>query len=110
MPRLQGNRKAEKSRIKRKGQLRKDKMSEVNFVDTTLRDGQSSLWAYGMRTDMILPVAATMDRAGFEAIEIIASAPFKKCVRELREDPWERLRLVRQRIQMTPLRGFAAGI
>ena len=61
--------------------------TEVNFVDTTLRDGQSSLWAYGMRTDMILPVAATMDRAGFEAIEIIASASFKKCVRELREIP-----------------------
>ena len=80
--------------------------TEVNFVDTTLRDGQSSLWAYGMRTDMILPVAATMDRAGFEAIEIIASASFKKCVRELREDPWERLRLVRQRIQMTPLRAI----
>ena len=84
-------------------------MNEVNFVDTTLRDGQSSLWAYGMRTDMILPVAATMDRAGFEAIEIIASAPFKKCVRELREDPWERLRLVRQRIQRRRCGGFAAG-
>jgi oxaloacetate decarboxylase alpha subunit len=79
-------------------------MNEVKFVDTTLRDGQSSLWAYGMRTDMILPVAATMDQVGFEAIEIIASAPFKKCVRELREDPWERIRLVRQRIQKTPLR------
>lgn len=81
-------------------------MDEVNFVDTTLRDGQSSLWAYGMRTDMILPVAAMIDRAGFEAVEIIASAPFKKCVRELREDPWERLRLVRQRMQTTPLRAI----
>ncbi len=81
-------------------------MNEVNFVDTTLRDGQSSLWAYGMRTDMMLPVAETMDRAGFEAMEIIASAPFKKCVRELREDPWERIRLVRQRIKKTPLRAI----
>jgi len=81
-------------------------MNEVNFVDTTLRDGQSSLWAYGMRTDMILPVAPMIDRAGFEAVEIIASAPFKKCVRELREDPWERLRLVRQRMQTTPLRAI----
>jgi oxaloacetate decarboxylase alpha subunit len=81
-------------------------MNEVHFVDTTLRDGQSSLWAYGMRTDMMLPVVATMDRAGFEAMEIIASAPFKKCVRELREDPWERLRLVRQRVQKTPLRAI----
>ena len=37
---------------------------------------------------MILPIASRMDRAGFEAIEIIATTFFKKCVRELREDPW----------------------
>ncbi|MFQ5852043.1 MAG: hypothetical protein ACE5JU_15840, partial [Candidatus Binatia bacterium] len=73
-------------------------------MDTTLRDGQESLWATGMRTGMILPVASQMDRAGFEAIEIIATTNFKKCVRELREDPWERIRLVAQRITKTPLR------
>ncbi len=81
-------------------------MSEIGFVDTTLRDGQMSLWATGMTTDMMLPVAETMDQAGFEAIEIIAAAFFKKAVRELHEDPWERLRLVRERIQKTPLRAI----
>ena len=81
-------------------------MNEVNFVDTTLRDGQMSLWATGMTTAMMLPVAETMDQAGFEAIEIIAAAFFKKCVRELREDPWERIDLVRERIQQTPLRAI----
>ena len=79
-------------------------MNEVNFIDTTLRDGQMSLWATGMRTDMILPVAMTMDQAGFAAIEIMATGFEKKMVRELREDPWERIDLVRQRIQKTPLR------
>src|SRR3990172_12217118 len=81
-------------------------MNEVNFADTTLRDGQMSLWATGMTTAMMLPVAETMDQAGFEAIEIIAAAFFKKCVRELREDPWERIDLVRERIQQTPLRAI----
>ena len=79
-------------------------MNEVNFIDTTLRDGQMSLWATGMRTDMILPIAATMDRAGFAAIEILATGFEKKMVRELRENPWERIDLVRQRIRKTPLR------
>ena len=79
-------------------------MNDVKFVDTTLRDGQASLWAYGMRTDMILPVVATMDQVGFEAIEIFGSAPFKKCIRELRDDPWERIRLIRERCQRTPLK------
>lgn len=79
-------------------------MTEITFVDTTLRDGNSSLWAYMMRTEMMLPVAETIDNAGFEGMELMASAPFKKCVRELREDPWERLRQVRQRVCKTPLR------
>lgn len=81
-------------------------MSEVNFVDTTLRDGQASLWAMEMRTDMILPVAEYMDQAGFKAIEVIGIAFLKKCVRELREDPLERIRLLRQRIRNTPLRAI----
>ena len=81
-------------------------MNEIHFVDTTLRDGQMSLWATGMTTAMMLPVAETMDRAGFEAIEILAAAFFKKLVRELRDDPWKRIDLVRERIRNTPLRAI----
>ena len=82
-------------------------MNEIGFVDTTLRDGQQSLWAERMTTGMMLSVAERMDNAGFEAIELISSSHFKKCVRELREDPWERIRLVSQRITKTPLRLIA---
>ena len=79
-------------------------MNEVRFIDTTIRDGQMSLWATMMRTDMILPIALRLEQAGFEAIEILANGFEKKMVRELREDPWERMDLVRQRIPTTPLR------
>jgi oxaloacetate decarboxylase alpha subunit len=79
-------------------------MNEIRFVDTTLRDGPQSLWSLKMRTDMMLPVAEILDNAGFKAIEIMASPEFKKCVRDLKEDPWERLRMVRCRIAKTPLR------
>jgi oxaloacetate decarboxylase alpha subunit len=79
-------------------------MTEIRFVDTTLRDGQQSLWAYGMRTGMIVPIAEQMDNAGFEAIELGGPVELPKCVRELREDPWERYRLVLARIKKTPLR------
>jgi oxaloacetate decarboxylase (Na+ extruding) subunit alpha len=78
--------------------------TEISFVDTTLRDGQESLWATGMRTAMILPVAARMDAAGFEAVEIMATTNFKKQIRDLKEDPWERIRLVAREIRKTPLR------
>src|SRR5437870_1873561 len=79
-------------------------MSDVRFVDTTLRDGQQSLWAYGMRTGMMLPVAAQLDQAGFEAIELGGPVELNKCVRELRENPWDRYRLLVAQIRKTPLR------
>jgi oxaloacetate decarboxylase alpha subunit len=81
-------------------------MDEIKFVDTTLRDGHQSLWAEGMLTGMILPIAAQMDQAGFEAIELVAPSFFKKACREFKEDIWERIRLARQRITRTPLRGI----
>src|SRR5512138_660088 len=77
---------------------------EIHFVDTTLRDGQESLWATSMRTAMILPIAVQIDDAGFEAAEIIATTNFKKQIRDLKEDPWERIRLVARRMRKTPLR------
>jgi oxaloacetate decarboxylase alpha subunit len=76
----------------------------IRFVDTTIRDGHQSLWAENMTTGMMLPVAESMDRAGFDAIELISSSHLKKCVRELKEDPWARVKLVRERITRTPLR------
>ncbi len=85
-------------------------MDEVRFVDTTIRDGHASLWAERMTTGMMLPIAERLDNAGFEAIELIAGSHIKKSVCELREDPWERIRLVSQRIRKTPLRLIAGRV
>lgn len=81
-------------------------MKPVHFVDTTLRDGHLSLWACGMRTNWMLPVAARIDQAGFRALEIMSTSIPKKMVRELREDPFERLRLFAQLAPQTPLRAI----
>jgi oxaloacetate decarboxylase alpha subunit len=78
-------------------------MTEIRFADTTIRDGPLSLWANNMRTGMILAIARDLDRAGFSSIECMYTHP-KKVVRELKEDPWERIRLVRERVTETPLR------
>jgi oxaloacetate decarboxylase alpha subunit len=79
------------------------KMDEIYFVDTTFRDGHASLWAEGMTTGMMLPVASEMDQIGFKSMDFIATSHFLKCVRELREDPWERIRLISKKITKTPL-------
>jgi oxaloacetate decarboxylase alpha subunit len=83
-----------------------DRSRAISFVDTTLRDGHLSLWASNMRTAMMLPIAESLDRAGFESIEVMASAFYKKCVRDLKDDPWERVRLLKRRIRNTPLRSI----
>lgn len=79
-------------------------VSEIRFVDTTIRDGSQSLWAIGMRTNAILPIAQRLDDAGFDAVEIMATSFEKKMIRDLQEDPWERIAEVRKRITRTPLR------
>jgi oxaloacetate decarboxylase alpha subunit len=85
-------------------------MEEIHFVDTTIRDGHQSLWAENMTTGMMLPIAERLDNAGFEAIELLSSSHIKKCVRELKEDPWERVRQVAKRVKKTPLRLIAGRV
>ncbi|MGH7824836.1 MAG: hypothetical protein ACREQ7_06630 [Candidatus Binatia bacterium] len=79
-------------------------MSEVRFIDTTLRDGNQSLWALNMRVGAMLPAAEHMDQAGFESMEFFLSVMFKKYVREHKENPWEWLREGTKRIKKTRLR------
>jgi oxaloacetate decarboxylase alpha subunit len=85
-------------------------MDEVHFVDTTIRDGHQSLWAERMSTGMMLPIAKRLDDAGFLAIELLSGSHIKKAVRELREDPWERIRRVAERVPNTPLRLIAGRV
>ena len=76
-------------------------MPEIRIIDTTLRDAHQCLWATRMTTAMMLPVAEQMDRAGFETIDLMSAIQFDVCVRYLKEDPWERLRLMRRKVTRT---------
>ncbi len=79
-------------------------MSEIDFVDQTIRDAQQSLWAFRMRSDMILPIAPIMDRVGFKAIGTIGPRGFNVAIRLFHENPWERIRFLSKAMQRTPLR------
>lgn len=78
----------------------------VQFVDTTLRDAHQCLWATRMTTAMMLPIAAKLDRIGYAALDLMGLVQFDVCVRYLKEDPWERIRLVKERIPNTPLKSY----
>jgi pyruvate/oxaloacetate carboxyltransferase len=78
---------------------------KIYFVDQTLRDAQQSLWGYTMRTDHMVPIAETMDKVGYLSIATVGSQAFTVQVRNLNEDPWERIRTLSKLITKTPLRG-----
>ena len=76
---------------------------EIKLVDVTLRDAHQCLWATRMTTGMMADLAPRLDRAGFEAIDLVGGAVFDVCVRYLREDPWERMRILSGWVTETPL-------
>jgi len=81
----------------------------LRLTDTTLRDAHQSLIATRMRLSDILPIAADMDSLGFFSLEAWGGATFDSCLRFLNEDPWERLRTLREYIPKTPLQMLLRG-
>lgn len=80
-----------------------DRTRRIRLIDVTLRDAHQCLWATRMTTAMMRDIAPRLDCAGFEAIDLIGGAVFDVAVRYLREDPWERMRLLSSWVTQTPL-------
>lgn len=66
----------------------------LGFVDETFRDGPQSLWATRMKTESMLYAAQMVNRSGFAKVCVASGASFETAVKFLREDPFERVRLL----------------
>ncbi|HFQ14414.1 MAG TPA: oxaloacetate decarboxylase subunit alpha [Gammaproteobacteria bacterium] len=84
-------------------------MPQVKITETVLRDAHQSLIATRMRTDDMLPICDKLDRAGFWSLEMWGGATFDACIRFLKEDPWERLRKLREALPNTKLQMLLRG-
>ncbi len=82
---------------------------KVLVTELVLRDAHQSLIATRMRTEDMLPICARLDRAGFWSLEAWGGATFDACIRFLREDPWERLRRLKQALPRTPIQMLLRG-
>jgi pyruvate carboxylase subunit B len=87
----------------------KSKMAKVYVTDTILRDAHQSLIATRMRTKDMLGICGKLDQVGFWSIECWGGATFDACVRFLKEDPWERLRQLREALPNTRLQMLLRG-
>jgi oxaloacetate decarboxylase (Na+ extruding) subunit alpha len=86
-------------------------MRRVELIDTTLRDGNQSLWsATGITNQIVRDVAGDLERAKFRALDFITSTHMGTAVRWHREDPWERIRLAAEAMPSTPLGFLTTGL
>ncbi|KIR03081.1 Oxaloacetate decarboxylase alpha chain [Lachnospiraceae bacterium TWA4] len=81
----------------------------VKIMETVLRDAHQSLIATRMTTEQMLPIIETMDKVGYHAVECWGGATFDASLRFLKEDPWERLRKLRDGFKNTKLQMLFRG-
>ena len=81
----------------------------VGIMETVLRDAHQSLIATRMPTSMMLPIVDKMDKVGYHAVECWGGATFDASLRFLKEDPWERLRKLRDGFKNTKLQMLFRG-
>lgn len=81
----------------------------VKIVETVLRDAHQSLLATRMSAEQMMPIIDKMDKVGYHAVECWGGATFDSCLRFLKEDPWERLRKLRDGFKNTKLQMLFRG-
>jgi len=85
------------------------KQKQVKITETVLRDAHQSLIATRMTTDEMLPIIDKLDKIGYHSLEAWGGATFDSCLRFLNEDPWERLRKIRDKAKNTKLQMLFRG-
>jgi oxaloacetate decarboxylase alpha subunit len=81
----------------------------LKITETVLRDAHQSLIATRMTTEQMLPIIDKMDKVGYHAVECWGGATFDASLRFLKEDPWERLRKLRDGFKNTKLQMLFRG-
>ncbi|WP_235041438.1 sodium-extruding oxaloacetate decarboxylase subunit alpha [Vreelandella profundi] len=74
----------------------------LGITDVVLRDAHQSLFATRMRLDDMLPIAEKLDQVGYWSLETWGGATYDACIRYLGEDPWERIRALKEAMPNTP--------
>ncbi len=82
---------------------------KIKITETGLRDAHQSLLATRMPTSDMLPILEKMDKIGYYSLECWGGATFDSCLRFLNEDPWERLRTIKDKCKNTKLQMLFRG-
>ena len=96
--------------IERSGEKMAEKVKKpIKITETVLRDAHQSLIATRMSTEQMLPIVDKMDKVGYHSVECWGGATFDASLRFLKEDPWDRLRKLRDGFKNTKLQMLFRG-
>ncbi|MBQ3073149.1 MAG: oxaloacetate decarboxylase subunit alpha [Ruminococcus sp.] len=84
-------------------------MAKIKITETALRDAHQSLLATRMTTEEMLPILKKLDEVGYYSLECWGGATFDSCLRFLNEDPWQRLRTIKDNCKNTKLQMLFRG-
>jgi len=89
--------------------MSESEQGKVFITDTIFRDAHQSLVATRLRTEDMLAVASLLDTVGYWSVEMWGGATFDSCLRFLREDPWERIRKLKEAMPETRFQMLLRG-
>jgi len=82
---------------------------KIKITETILRDAHQSLLATRMSTEDMLPIADKLDKVGYHSVEMWGGATFDSAMRYLNEDPWERIRKLKEKMTNTKFQMLLRG-
>ncbi|MHB1500512.1 MAG: pyruvate carboxylase subunit B [Candidatus Dormibacteria bacterium] len=83
-------------------------MPKIELIESSLRHGQQTLLSSRLRTRHMVELAERLDGSGVAGLDVFGGATFGVALEYLGEDPFQRLREVRQATKI-PLHGLLRG-
>ena len=82
---------------------------KLMITETILRDAHQSQAATRMKLSDMLPILDKLDKVGYFSVECWGGATFDSCLRFLNEDPWDRLKAIKEAMPKTKLQMLLRG-
>lgn len=83
--------------------------NQIRITDTTLGDANQSLWNAQIKLEDVLPTLEKIDKAGFYSIDCWGAEIFESLLQNLKENPWDRLKVLKSHFKVTPISALIRG-
>ncbi len=75
----------------------------IGISDCTLGEGLQTTWNGNLPASYLEGYLDLVNTAGYHTLEVLVSGSFVSALHGMRENPWERLRIIQRKVTSTPL-------